>query len=67
MGTRITDLDLKRDEIAHEMNGRLIGTGLSVDTSRRNGPYVVSVKYLNHKEMVQMVKQLRAILAERAG
>ncbi len=57
MGTRKTDLDIRREQIALDMSEELIGTGISV--SAGGGGYTVMVIRLDRQEMDDLVRRIR--------
>lgn len=49
-GRRVITDEL-RDDIAHKINGTLIGTGISVSSGGSKGPYQVTVSRLSFEEV----------------
>lgn len=64
MSTRKTDLDIRHEDIAHRLNGRLIGTCVNVVGGGDKGPYSVVVNRLSRKDLDRV---LAAILAATGG
>jgi hypothetical protein len=58
------DLEDRRDDIAHGLNGRLEGTGVSVVGGGDKGPYSVTVDRLNRATLDRV---LAAVLAATGG
>ena len=58
MSIRKTDRDIGREEIALKMNEKLIGTGISVAGGGGTSPFIVTVKYLNRKDIDRLIPML---------
>ena len=55
MTIRKTDADVKREQEAHAMTAKLVGTGISVVGGGRKGPYAVVVNWLSKKDALKVV------------
>lgn len=55
-GIRKTALDIRREEKAHALNGRLLRTGIRIIGGGGKGPYTMIVDRLNEKEVLRAIK-----------
>jgi hypothetical protein len=60
---RKTDLDLKRERVAHALNAGLVGTGLYVSSGGKEGPYQLTVRYLNERELRRLIRVFERIIS----
>jgi hypothetical protein len=58
------DQDIRREKVAHEINARLVGAGVSVAGGGSRGPYSVTVDGLDSRELGRVLK---AVLAATGG
>jgi hypothetical protein len=54
-----TPLDVRREQVAHRLNGHLIGTALDVTSGGRRGPYTLSVGRLSERRLRRVIAVLK--------
>ena len=67
---RISKAELQRVEKAYDVTKDLLSSGISaVDVmhGRRCGPYIVSIRKLDEREMLEVVEILRGYIDARRG
>jgi hypothetical protein len=70
MGTRKTDADIRREDIADAINGRLLGTNLRVVAGKwpgGAGPYILRVDRLDREGLDRVIAVVLDCLGQQTG
>jgi len=65
MGIRKTDRDIALEARAHEINARLIGTGITVTGGGSRGPYSITVGRIHGGQVETLVSAILELTQRR--